>query len=92
MALFDNLTGLIQRAVDALVGLEDLSFDEVAPPTATLQEVIEETKAIPADDKTKKLVLSRYFQSEEGSGYSKEERRAAYDELLGRNRNSQLQG
>lgn len=49
-------------------------------------------RGIPADDKSKKRELSKYFQTEDGQRYTREERKAAYDELLGVNRNRETIG
>jgi hypothetical protein len=45
-------------------------------------------KQIPASDRDKKRELAAFFQSETGSQFSKEERHEAYNNLLGRERNS----
>lgn len=49
-------------------------------------------RTLPADDFGKKTGLARFFQSPEGQQYSSEERRKAYDELLGRDRNRRTYG
>ena len=48
-----------------------------------LEGIVSFLKQIPADDRRKKDELTKYFQSDAGSGFSKQERFVAYSELLG---------
>lgn len=49
-------------------------------------------RGIPAEDKAKKRELAKFFQGESGQRYTTEERKRAYDELLGIARNRQTIG
>lgn len=49
--------------------------------------LIEDLRRIPSDDMSKKRELAAFFGSEQGQRYSTSERRQAYDDLLGRERN-----
>jgi hypothetical protein len=87
MAVGAAILERLRLAYEYLFGIEVPNLDEPGAPEPTLSEVVAETKTIPATDMDKKRILARYFQSEEGSKYTKEERKAAYDELLGAYRN-----
>jgi len=52
-------------------------------PTA----LVEDLRRIPVDDMSKKRELAAFFQSPNGSRFGTDERRQAYDDLLGRERN-----
>lgn len=49
-------------------------------------------RSIPAEEMSKKHELAAFFRTEAGQKYSAAERKAAYDELLGVERNAQLRG
>jgi len=49
-------------------------------------------KELPIDERTKKHLLAKYFQSEEGQEISRAVRREMYDELLGREVNQRMRG
>lgn len=57
-----------------------------------VDSIVRFLRQIPADDKRKKEELAAFFQTQEGQQYDKDERRAAYDDLLGRERNKELRG
>ena len=68
--------------------MEDL-IDEPVDPS---RSIIRFLKSIPTDDKTKKRELALFFQRDEGQRYSAAERKQAYDELLGVQRNRETIG
>lgn len=92
MGVGADILARLRQAYEYLFEITIPNIDEPAPPAPTLEEVITETKAIPTTDMNKKRLLARYFQSEEGFRYTKEERKAAYDELLGAYRNRETIG
>lgn len=49
-------------------------------------------RGIPADDKAKKRELAKFFQGAGGGKYSRAERKAYYDDLLGVERNRRTIG
>ena len=55
-------------------------------------DVIWYLRPIPGPDEAKKEQLSRYFQTERGKRYTPQERREAYDALLGKERNRRTFG
>lgn len=52
-----------------------------------VDNIVRFLKQVPADDKRKKEELAAFFQTEEGGRYNAAERKRAYDDLLGPNRN-----
>lgn len=60
--------------------------------TDPLPDTISELRSLPAADTPKKRALAEFFQTEAGSKYSTAEREAAYNELLGRERNRENMG
>lgn len=83
---------LIEEAVE---GFQEFSrrFAAIAEEEPSpLESTLRFLKSIPAGDTPKKNELSKFFQSEAGSSYTREERKAAYDELLGRERNEETIG
>ena len=80
---------------DAVEGFKDFSarFGELAgEPQPEVESIIRFVRGIPGPDMAKKRELAKYFQSEGGQKYSKEERRQAYDDLLGHSRNRRTHG
>ena len=74
----------------AIEGFQEFSakFAELAAvEESLLANTIRFLRRIPTTDKAKKRELNKYFQSSLGSRYSRAERKAAYDELLGTQRN-----
>lgn len=61
-------------------------------PVDLVDSIITFIRTIPAEEMTKKRELARFFNSEAGSKYSSDERKAAYDRLLGAERNAKLRG
>lgn len=57
-----------------------------------VSNIVRYIRSIPAADDRKKAELAAFFQSEAGSKYTRAERKAAYDELLGEGRNRELRG
>lgn len=57
-----------------------------------LDGIIRFLRSIPAEDMAKKRELAAFFRTEEGGEYTDEEKKAAYDELLGEQRNGELRG
>lgn len=56
------------------------------------ENIVAFLRAIPADDMAKKRELVKYFQTPDGQRYSKAERKAFYDQLLGVQRNAMTIG
>lgn len=56
------------------------------------ENVVRFLRGIPADDMARKRELAKFFQSDLGSRYTREERKVLYDSLLGANRNKELRG
>lgn len=52
-----------------------------------LRGMVRRIRQLPISDRIKKRELAFFFQSEEGSRYDTDDRRRAYDEALGRDRN-----
>lgn len=68
-------------------------FEEIAGSNDDpVGNMINFLRKLPADDFGKKTALARFFQSPDGERYSSGERRAAYDNLLGRQRNRRTFG
>ena len=73
----------------------EAKYEEFSNRTASEDEVrsiIRYLRGVPAEDRRKKDELSKYLNSERGSGFSKQERKKFYDELLGENRNRRTIG
>jgi hypothetical protein len=80
---------------EAVEGFQDFSrrFEELAgEPVDPVDSIITYLRTVPAEDMRKKQELAKFFNSEAGSKYSAEERKAAYDELLGAEANRRLRG
>lgn len=84
----------------AILAEAEAGFKEFSAKFAAIAEV-EETllantirflRRIPTTDGAKKRELAKFFRSDLGSRYGKEERRAAYNELLGELGNRKLGG
>jgi hypothetical protein len=83
----------------ALLGAAD-GLQETRSRLEELQEgrqtdkdnIVRFLRQIPADDMRKKEELAKYFQTPDGQRYSREERKSAYDDLLGENRNRRTHG
>lgn len=58
----------------------------------SVDNLIRYLRSLPAEDMAKKRELARFFQSIEGNRYTRGERKAAYDELLGVERNRRTIG
>lgn len=52
-----------------------------------IRGTVRRLRTIPGSDREKKRELAFFFQSEEGSHFGTEDRRRAYNELLGESRN-----
>lgn len=89
-SLYDRRT--LQEAQE---GFQEFSrrFEELAGErTRPVDSIIRFLRGIPADDISKKKELAKYFQTQDGQSYNREQRRAAYDDLLGRERNRRTYG
>ena len=89
-SLFDPL--LIEEAVQ---GFQEFSarFGAIAESIPDpVDSVVDFLRLIPADDMRKKEELAKFFRSDEGGQYSAEERKAAYDRLLGAEVNARMRG
>lgn len=83
-----------------LIAEAEAGFQEFSEKFATIAEerpgLLENTirflRHIPTTDMAKKQELAKFFASDLGSQYSRTERKAAYDELLGTERNKELRG
>lgn len=71
-----------------------MALDDVAHVFRRIRtrEAIRDLRKIPTDDKTKKILLAEWFQEHPRAAPSKEAKRAAYDSLLGRERNRRQRG
>ena len=75
---------------EAIQGFQEFSARFAAIAEAEpdpLKDYVAALRQIPAGDTPKKAELAKFFQTEAGSKYSRAEREAAYNELLGRERN-----
>lgn len=68
--------------------LDDLSRG-VRPEASNIVKFL---RTIPASDTAKKTELAKFFQSEDGERYTREEREELYNDLLGRERNKRTLG
>ena len=80
---------------EAIAGFQE--FSERFTQLAEVEEdpvdgIVRYLRSIPAEDMVKKQELAAFFKSEAGSQYTKAERKAAYDALLGEGRNAELRG
>lgn len=57
-----------------------------------LRGYVRELRQIPASDREKKRELAAFFQTDYGRRFSVDERRDAYDSLLGSSRNNRQRG
>lgn len=81
--------------VEALEGFREFSrrFEEIAARVSpTTDDIVRFIRAIPASDTEKKRELAKFFDTDEGSRFTTHEREAAYDDLLGRERNKENRG
>lgn len=89
-SLFDR-----QTLNEAVEGFQEFSsrLDQLRAGARTDKDnIVRFLRQIPADDMAKKKELAKYFQTPDGQTYSTEERRAAYDDLLGAERNKRTHG
>lgn len=80
---------------DAIFGRQEVevkTLDIVNTDTDPRRSMVRFLKQIPGSDGYKKRELAKFFQSVEGQAYSQAERKQAYDELLGRERNAKTVG
>ena len=56
------------------------------------RNLVDELRRIPARDERKKTALADFFASERGQHFSRDEKRQAYDQLLGSERNKENRG
>lgn len=92
MGLFD---AAIRKLGEALFGRRDAEVtitDIVNTETDPAKSMVRFLKQLPAEDKAKKRELANFFKTVEGEQYSKQERKRAYDELLGPSRNRDFIG
>lgn len=59
---------------------------------ANLRGLVRDLRRLPAADRDKKRTLAEFFQTPEGEKYSRDDRRDAYDTVLGKDRNSRQRG
>lgn len=88
--LYDPL--LIDEAVQ---GFQEFSnrFAAIAESIPDpVDSVVDFLRLIPADDMRKKEELAKFFRSDDGGQYTTEEKKAAYDRLLGADVNARLRG
>lgn len=85
-------TELLQEAIE---GFKEFSARFAAIAEAEpdpLPDYVAALRQLPAGDTPRKRELAKFFQTEAGSKYSTVEREAAYNELLGRERNRENMG
>lgn len=92
MALRDSVVGLLRSARDAISNTLDWYFNDDTERNFTIETEVNRIRRIPLDDKDKKRALARFFQSPDGAKYTRREREQAYNDLLGRERNSRQIG
>lgn len=63
-----------------------------ATKSGNLRGLVRDLRRIPSADRDKKRELAAFFQDSGGREYSRDERRQAYDDVLGRERNSRQRG
>jgi len=63
-----------------------------ATETTNLRGLIRDLRRIPTSDRDKKRTLAEFFQLPEARHYDADDRRKAYDDVLGRDRNSRQRG
>jgi hypothetical protein len=80
---------------EAEAGFQEFArrFGELAgEPVDPVDSIIRFLRTIPAEDMRKKEELAKFFRSDAGSKYSAEDRKAAYDRLLGAEINRRMRG
>ena len=88
--LFDRRT--LQYAQAGLIEYESDLEQLQRGRRADVGLIVGYLRRLPAEDFAKKRELAKFFQTRDGQVFSTQERRAAYDELLGRNRNRRTFG
>ena len=63
-----------------------------ATRSGNLRQLERDLRRIPSSDRDKKRELAFFFQEPFGREYSRDERRRAYDDVLGRDRNERQRG
>jgi hypothetical protein len=91
MAVETTIYNTLEEAVQGRDEYVNWLIEREATPVDA-ENVVRFLRGIPADDMAKKRELGKFFQSELGSRYTRAERKALYDSLLGVNRNAELRG
>lgn len=86
--------GIPQARLEALrQGFRDVkAVIKEATDTANLRGLVRDLRRIPAADRDKKRTLAEFFQLPEAQHYTRDDRRNAYDSVLGKDRNSRQRG
>jgi hypothetical protein len=83
--LRDKLRGLFDSVVIGFYEKLD-SYNR----SKDVREAVKTVRQLPASDRDKKIAMARFFQDEGGGRFSREEKRKAYDDLLGERNKRQL--
>lgn len=87
--------GLLQKLREAIFGRTEYEAQapiEISTDVDPLRSMVRFLKQLPAEDRAKKRELANFFKTVEGEQYGTEERKRAYDELLGASRNRDFIG
>jgi len=88
----DNDRQNLREAIDGRIEYNDRLEELQAGARTEVDNIVFFLRRIPADDATKKQELRKYFETAEGSRYTREERHKAYNDLLGVERNKESRG
>ena len=88
--LFDRRT--LQYAQAGLIEYESDLEQLQRGRRADVGLIVGYLRRLPAEDMAKKAELAKFFQSRDGQIFSSDERRAAYNDLLGVDRNRRTNG
>lgn len=92
MAISDRILGALRGAREGFNDFMRWWERGVTGSGRTLESVVHNLRQAPARDERKKAQLAEFFQTPAGQAYSKEEKRQAYDDLLGVQRNKENRG
>lgn len=87
-----NLWTRLREAIFGQVDWTDRVIDVVNSDVDPRRSMVRFLKQLPSDDESKKEELKKFFQTPEGLRYSRSERKQAYDDLLGVDRNRETIG
>lgn len=90
-----GILSTLERLFEATVGFFEQmeTLGRIATSQSDpLDEYVQKLREMPAQDTAKKAALADFFNTVTGQQYTKAERKAAYDALLGTQRNQENMG